>query len=433
MLGKLRIAGFIVIAAVLVFAYAAPANAESPDDGIKGATYVGAAKCRECHERIYEGWKTTFHPYKFQDVTPDTVIADFENNNKLEAGGSTSTMSRKGDEFFITTMGPDDQEHTYKAKYLIGSVWKQRYVTEFPNGSLHILPVQWNVKTQEWVDYHGLKKHKPGNGKYWSDKERTYQFKCTGCHNTGSSFSYDKNTDTFSGTSWSDKGVACEACHGPGSNHITAEGEALANTIVNPAKIYDPARAAMVCGQCHTRGSSPKKLFGVQKTGYPHDYKPGGYLNFAYDEKPGLNPDGSAKKHHQQYIDWKESTHAQAGVQCWDCHYSHRQGNSNRHQTKLPGSLMCKNCHIDVAKQGVHGIHSTNNCVGCHMAPTAKSATSGDIRSHSFKVIKPAETVKLGAKQPNACNLCHYHKDDSPADLQKVLDTIKKKGWASYK
>jgi hypothetical protein len=25
-------------------------------------SYVGAAKCRECHERIYEGWKTTFHP-----------------------------------------------------------------------------------------------------------------------------------------------------------------------------------------------------------------------------------------------------------------------------------------------------------------------------------------------------------------------------------
>jgi hypothetical protein len=35
-------------------------------------------------------------------------------------------------------------------------------------------------------------------------------------------------------------------------------------------------------------------------------------------------------------------------------------------------------------------------------------------------------TVKLGggdpAKQPNSCNACHWHKDDSPAKLQKALE-----------
>ncbi|NOZ85653.1 MAG: hypothetical protein GXP49_05215 [Deltaproteobacteria bacterium] len=395
----------------------------------KPAVYVGAEKCKECHERIYAGWKTTMHPYKFQDATPDAVVGDFQKNNTYTAGGYTTRMEKRGDEFSITTMGPDNKEHTYKIKYLIGSVWKQRYVTEFPNGALHILPVQWNVKTQEWVDYHGLKKHKPGDGKYWSDKTRTYQFKCTGCHNTGSEFQYDAATDTFTGTKWADKGVACEACHGPGSNHVVAEGEDLAKTIVNPAKIYDPARAAMVCGQCHTRGSSAEKLFGVQKTGYPFDYRPGGQLNFVYDEKPGLHPDGTSRKHHQQYIDWKKSGHAEAGVQCWDCHYTHRQGNSNRYQTKLPGSLLCKNCHIDIEQKGYHGIHSENNCIGCHMAPAAKSAVSGDIHSHSFRVMKPQETVRLGGKQPNACNLCHYHKKDRPEDLARVLDEIKKQAW----
>ncbi len=399
-----------------------------------GAAYVGAAKCRECHEKIYESWKTTFHPYKFQDVTPDRVVADFTENNTLTAGGYTTKMSRKGEMFFVTTMGPDNQEHKYQAKYMIGSVWKQRYVTEFPNGALHILPVQWNVKTQEWVDYHGLKNYKPDSGKYWSDKVRTYQFKCTGCHNTGSQFSYNVDKDIFSGTMWSDKGVACEACHGPGSNHIEAEGEDLIKTIVNPAKIYDPNRAAMVCGQCHTRGASTKKLFGVQNAGYPFDYKPGGQLNFSYDPKPGLLPDDEfSRQHHQQYLDWQKSAHGATGIQCWDCHYSHRQGNSNRHQTKLPGSLLCKNCHIDVSKTGVHGIHSANNCIGCHMPSTAKSATPWDISSHSFKVLPPSATIKLGKKQPNSCNLCHYHKDDKPEDLQKVLDSIKKKGWANYK
>ncbi len=408
-------------------------HAQTPAD-INEATYVGAAKCRECHEKIYEGWKTTYHPYKFQDVSEDTVVADFEKNNTLTIGDYTTKMSKEGNNYFITTMGPDNKEHKYQAKYLIGSVWKQRYVTEFPNGGLHILPVQWNVKTQKWVDYHGLKKFKPDSGKYWSDKQRTYQFKCTGCHNTGSEFTYDAATETYSGTKWADKGVSCEACHGPGSKHITAEGEDLGLTIINPAKLYDPRRAAAICGQCHTRGASVEKLYGVQKTGYPHDYKPGGMLNFVYDSKPGMLPDDEfSRQHHQQYLDWQKSTHAETGVQCWDCHYSHRQGNSNNAQTKLPGSLLCKNCHIDVEKKGVHGIHSTNNCIGCHMPSSAKSATPGDIRSHSFKVMKPSGSVALGAKQSNSCNLCHYHKDDSPADLQKVLDEIKKQGWKAYK
>ncbi len=393
----------------------------------KPATYVGADKCKECHERLYAGWKTTIHPYKFKDAVPSEVVADFENNNTLTAGDYTTKMSQKGNEFFITTMGPDNKEHTYKAKYLIGAVWKQRFVTEFENGSLHILPVQWNVKTQEWVDYHGLKKYKAGSGKYWSDKQRTYQFKCTGCHNTGSEFQYDAASDKFTGTKWADKGVSCEACHGPGSNHIIAEGDDLAGTIVNPAKIYDPNRAAMVCGQCHTRGSSAKKLFGVQKTGYPWDYRPGGQLNFVYDPKPGLLPDDEfSKKHHQQYLDWQKSEHATTGVMCWDCHYTHRQGTANKFQTKLPGSLLCKNCHIDIEKVGVHGLHSTNNCIGCHMPSTAKSATPGDIRSHSFKVLRPSKSVELGEKQSNSCNLCHYHKDDKPADMAKILDAIKK-------
>lgn len=431
MLRKSLVTGFAVTAVAIAALLIVNGCVEPKRvDLSKPASYVGADKCKECHEQLYDGWRTTLHPYKFKDATTAEVVADFEKNNKFTAGGYTTTMSKKGDEFFITTIGADSKEATYKVKYLIGGVWKQRFVTEFPNGGLHILPVQWNIKTQQWVDYHGLEKQKPGDGKYWSDITKTYQFECTGCHNTGSEFTYDKATNMFSGTKWADKGVSCEACHGPGSNHVGAEGEDLAKTIINPAKIYDPTRAAMVCGQCHTRGSSTKELFDFQKTAYPLDYKPGGHLNFVYDEKGGVHPDGTSSQHHQQYLDYKKSKHAEAGVQCWDCHYTHRQGNSNKYQTKLPGSLLCKNCHVDVEQKGYHGIHSENNCIGCHMAPAAKSATMGDIHNHSFKVVKPHATIELGEKQPNSCNLCHYHKDDKPEVLAKVLDEIKKKGWA---
>ncbi len=391
------------------------------------AQYVGAAECKTCHEEIYKGWKSTFHPYKFKDADPDIIVADFSKNNTLEVKGYTNRMTRKGDDYFVTTLDSQKKENTYQVKYVIGGFWKQRFVTEFPNGALHILPVQWNVQTQEWVDYHGMKKLEPGTKKYWDHKGRTYQYNCTGCHNTGSKINHDTNTDTFR-TTWSDKGVACEACHGPGSNHVIADIGDKAATIVNPAALPDPRRGAMVCGSCHNRGKSVDGKFG-----YPADYKPGGQLNFAYDEKPGIHPDGSPKKHHQQYVDWQNSGHEQSGVQCWDCHSPHAQGNSNKSQLKLPGNVLCNSCH-QVEPQGVHAVHSVNNCIGCHMPNTAKTALPGDIRSHQMRVVPPQLSIDAGGlkKQPNSCNLCHYHEKDSPEDLQKVLNLTKQEELKKY-
>jgi len=287
------------------------------------AMYVGASKCKQCHKDIYKGWKSTMHPYKFQQATPDNIVGDFRKNNSFDTNGKTTTMFEKDKEYFITTIGPDDKEYTYKIGYVIGGFWKQLYVTEFSNGELHILPAMWIVKSQSWKER-----------KDWS--KAIYQYSCSGCHNTGTQINFDKSSETFK-TTWSDLGVACEACHGPGSNHLNAEDDDKFCTIVNPAKIPDPRRAVMVCGSCHTRGSSIEGKYG-----YPLGYKPGGQLNFIFSEKPKLHPDDSSRANRQEYIDWKKSGHAREGIVCWDCHYTHRKGNSNKYQTKLPGSSLCR-------------------------------------------------------------------------------------------
>jgi len=374
----------------------------------EAAAYVGAAKCKKCHQEIHEGWKSTLHPYKFQKASPDNIVGDFNKNNRLEINGKPTTMLQKGEEFFITTVGPDKKTDTYKVNYVIGEFWKQLYVTEFPNGELRILPVMWIVKTQQWKVT-----------KAWS-KNLIYQNACSGCHNTGTQINYNKADNTYK-TTWSDLGVACEACHGPGSRHVNAPEENKSDTIINPAKIPDPRRAAMVCGSCHTRGSCCEGKYG-----YPKGYTPGGQLNFMFSEKPKLHPDGSSKANRQEYIDWRSSGHAREGIVCWDCHYTHQQGNSNKYQTKLPGSSLCRSCH-QVENKGVHGIHSVNNCIGCHMPPIGKRATKGDVHSHGFKLVSPRKTIDAGGleKQPNSCNSCHYHKDDRPEEMLKILEKVK--------
>jgi len=377
----------------------------------EGASYVGAATCKKCHQDIYEGWKSTLHPYKFQQASPDSIVGDFSKNNSMKIDGKTTTMFKKDKEFFIATTGPDKKVHTYKVKYVIGEFWKQLYVTEFPNGELHILPAMWIVKTQSWKET-----------KVWS-KNIIYQYACSGCHNTDTKINYDKSSNTFK-TTWVDLGVACEACHGPGSKHVNAPKGDKSETIINPANIPDPRRAAMVCGSCHTRGSCCEGKYG-----YPKGYTPGGQLNFMFSENPKLHPDGSSKANRQEYIDWEKSGHAREGIVCWNCHYTHQKGNSNKYQTKLPGSSLCRSCH-KVENTGIHGIHSVNNCVGCHMPPIGKRATKGDVHSHEFTVISPKKTIDEGGleKQPNSCNSCHYHKNDSPEDMLNVIEKVKSSG-----
>jgi predicted CXXCH cytochrome family protein len=397
------------------------------------ATYVGSEKCGGCHRNIYEEWELTAHPYMLQEANEHTVVGDFVYNNELEAGGYTTRMSTSDGKYYVTTIGPDGEEHTYTVKYTVGGIWKQRYLTEFPDGALHFLPVQWNMETREWVDYHGLKKHQPGDGAYWSDRGRMWQVKCAGCHVTGFQMGYDPATDTITST-WVEGGAGCEACHGPGSEHVrlSVAIEGRAGRVVNPAKITNYRLAAMTCGQCHIRGSSKREAVdipgGPDNYGYPAGYLPGANLDFYYDHKPGLWPDGTSKKHHQQYNDYTKSAHAEAGVMCWDCHDPHRKGEANRYQTRLPGDKLCQDCHtMGDATDGIHGIHSFGGCIGCHMPKVAKSAVPYDIHSHTLDIIEPGDTIEQGGldKQPNSCNACHYHEDDRPEDLAAAMEAMK--------
>ena len=348
-------------------------------------------------------------------------------------------MTTKDGKYFITTIGEDGKEHTYPLKYVLGGVWKQRYITEFPNGGLHVLPIQWNVDTRTWADYHGLAKRKPGDKAYWSNPARPWQLKCGSCHTTGLNIGYDPKKKRFN-TSWVDSGAACEACHGAGSEHVIAPMDKKIATIINPAKIPDARRAAQVCGQCHNRGESivdaVKVPGGPKHYGYAGGaagYIPGKTLYNYYAEKPGNWPDGSPKQHHQQYNDWKKSKHAAHGVNCWDCHAVHGKGVISKHSLKDGGDKLCLSCH-QTTNEISHGIHANSHCIGCHMPRTAKNAVQTgeaayDIANHRFKFVSPAESIKAGgvAKQPNSCNGCHYHEKDKPEDMLNVLDKVKNK------
>ncbi len=398
--------------------------------------YVGSARCKDCHWKEYDAWKGTAHSKFVQPAGEYSVLGDFENNNRLTIRASklsdqdiTTRMFKNDGKYYVNTIGPDRQFHDYEVAYVIGTSKAQNYITEMPNGELHVLPVEWDVRAKEWSDNYGLKKHYPEDGGYWSDRGRTWQLKCGGCHVTGMKINYDQKADSFK-SEWTDLGIGCEACHGPGSNHVKAASVYFnyeKETIVNPAKLPWELRA-MVCGQCHNWGESTEDVsprgrqFPV-KYGYPAGYQPGKPLYLYY-----VKASTDEKMHHQQYNEWTESQHAKAGIMCTNCHDVHPKS-SNRQdigsvaQTKLTQDTLCMNCHQTLQRRGVHRIHTFGSCIACHMPET-----KGHEHNHTFRFISPEESIRAGGvdKKPNSCSGCHHHNNTPLENLVEFLDAVKK-------
>lgn len=397
--------------------------------------YVGSTRCKDCHWLKHDTWKNTLHSKFMQPVNDYTVMGDFERNNtltvtvsdaspKLAGETVTSTMFNKDGKYYVNTIGPDWELHDYEISHVIGLGRTQDYLSTFPNGEIHVLPVQWNIKTASWTDLNGMGNNLIGDGEYWSDSESIWQFKCGGCHVTGMDINYDETEDQFD-TTWVDRGIACEACHGPGSNHVKAASEYFdyeKDTIVNPAKLPWWLRA-MVCGQCHNWGASTAEV-AEEKEGFPtqysysHGYRPGKALYLFYTEN-----NGEKKKHHQQYNEWRTSKHGEVGIMCTNCHNVHQEEDTKIAMTKSTTNSLCMECHVTLQPRAAHRIHTFGSCVACHMPKTV-----GHEHSHTFQFVSPALSVAAGGvdKQPNSCNGCHHHKDSDPAELAGFLEAAKK-------
>ncbi|MBU0971253.1 MAG: hypothetical protein KKC20_11435 [Proteobacteria bacterium] len=361
--------------------------------------FVGSDTCKKCHLEHYDSWKMTLHSRMLVDAkkNEDAIIVPIDEKTiRMDLAKLGDSLAVPAQDIYV----PKKDE----ILYTIGSQWKQRYLVN-KNDTLYISPIQFNAESGRWVNYHE---------KDWD--KRPWVQKCGGCHATG--------LDIAKGA-FIEPGVGCEACHGKGSWHAALPKTQVfekRNTIVNPAKLTMGV-AAQICGSCHNRGSSTME----KGAGWPVGYEPGKALSAYYSSTSFEKGDVKhvyanefSKGHHQQFIDWQQSKHAGVGVTCTSCHYVHQIGMpQTRSQTAKPGSMQCFQCHVQVNTNMAHSIHSFANCVGCHMPKIAKSAESGDIRSHVFVALLPEDTLK-NANVPNSCQTCHKHKNDNLEELQAV-------------
>jgi len=366
-----------------------------------------------------------------------TVLGNF-NNVTLTHFGVTSAFYRNGDKFMVRTEGPNGKLRNYEIKYTFGVDPLQQYLVEFPGGRLQVLGMAWDTRKKElggqrWFYLYPDEKISYNDALHWSKPGHNWNSMCAECHSTNIKKNYNSATKTFS-TTWSEMDVSCEACHGPGSDHVrwarhkpgweklqADKGLTLSlderkgihwrinpktgNAIRNRARHSE--KEIEMCARCHSRRTpiTGKYVFGEPFMNH--------YLPRLLDE--GMYyPDGQIRDEVYVYGSFLQSKMFHAGVTCSDCHEPHSLA------LRVPGNGVCLQCHQAVKyDQSSHHFHNPGSagsrCVECHMLSRAYMVVDRR-RDHSIRIPRPDLSVKL--ETPNPCNNCHQDKGPEWAAAQ---------------
>ncbi len=388
--------------------------------------YVGRAVCTECHQKQATQWLGSHHDQAMAVAERRTVLGDFDNAS-LTHFGVTSSFYQKDGKFMVRTDGPDGKLQDYEVKYTFGVNPLQQYLIEFPDGRLQALSLAWDTRPkdkggQRWFHLYPDEQIRHDDELHWTGANQNWNYMCAECHSTELKKNYDAITRTFS-TTWSEINVSCEACHGPGSEHVTwakrepgwekrdvskgltillderrnmhwtidAEtGNAARSTVRSSDKEIE------MCARCHSRRIPISTHYAHGEPLLDH------YMPQLLDEG-SYHADGQIDDEVYVYGSFIQSKMYQAGVTCSDCHEPHSL------DLRAPGNGVCLSCHqAGKYDQASHHFHEPGSrgasCAECHMPPRTYMVVDPR-HDHSMRIPRPDLSVKLGT--PNACTNCH--------------------------
>ncbi len=348
-------------------------NGEVDDDlSVAGAEYVGSDTCASCHSGEHSGWEKTYHPYMIQEASEMLP----------EAKEYLESELAKGESEFLN-IGPDGPVigSIDEIDYVVGGFWKQRFAVNTNEGVM-FLTAQYNVPSGNMTRY---------------VTDRLYEDRCLACHTTGFDLekanSIDRTAADYSLLSvTSELGIGCEACHGPGSQHVADFTNK--DLIVNPAD-FTIEEQVNFCGTCHARNAGHVSISGRQDpVGFEWGnsvYDVTKVLSIANNENVWVKTEGGEIV---GYFDNEEG-----GSQRW-----HDDAGASAHRMQFNefemsphwGKLTCTSCH------DVHSVNDegkalkwnfADSCTSCHgdkydpeeyMPIKPRSSDVPDMRAHTF-------------------------------------------------
>lgn len=425
--------GVIAAAGVLIWRLQAPAPAVTPPVAVPhpaAATFVGADACGGCHQDVYRAWRTSQHREAMQPADTTSVKGRFD-GSRFRYDNVVSTFFQRDGRYWVRTDGPDGKLADFAIAYTFGVYPLQQYLIELPGGRFQALSIAWDTRPksaggQRWFHLYPSEHIAHGDELHWTGRQQNWNFMCADCHSTNLRKNYDPASDTFK-TTWSEIDVACEACHGPGSRHVTWAQQARASAgaaagdngltvhlterrnvawtidaaTMKPARSVprQTSREIDTCAQCHSRRSQ-------FADGYVPGAPPLDFYEPATLEPSLYYADGQQRDEVYNHASFLQSRMAQAGVTCSDCHEPHSA------TLRATGNGVCAQCHAAARYDApAHHHHQPASagaaCVECHM-PARTYMQVDPRRDHSMRVPRPDLSVSIGV--PNACTACHANR-----------------------
>jgi predicted CXXCH cytochrome family protein len=447
------------------------ASADPPDarpSDWSAVASVPSEACAKCHQSHYDSWHRTYHRSMTREATPETVKGDFNDALHLYQGLETR-FTRDGNGFFVDTIEPGWAAQLARAggkaeglpppayvrlkvHRLVGSHWIQECLHQEPSGRYFRLPVLYHIVEKRWVHTNGAFLA-PDTHDFWHMcRGATWNETCLYCHNTGPI----KNPVRGGGgrvsgyrTEVAELGISCEACHGPGSDHIrlnhnparrfavrgAGEGDP---SIVHPLRLPVPRRDE-ICARCHG-GLVPKPEAWDSRT-HRDPFIAGqdlGRFNWFFKSEAeqaarvGARPLATVPGHPEATDGrfWGDGTplttaleyngmalsacyqNGHGNLSCLSCHTMHGDDPNFLLKPGMQTNEACYQCHSGYRERlAEHTRHPADSpgslCYNCHMPHQVYSLLTTH-RSH--RIQNPDVKDSLGTGKPNACTLCHLDK-----------------------
>jgi predicted CXXCH cytochrome family protein len=447
----------------------------APSATSRSADYVGSEACQACHEDAFAKWKASLHIQMTRPVAATAVLGDFSGQATLSAHGRSYTFGRNGNTPTVTVRAGDRRAETHRVDYTLGSKRFQGYLSTLPDGRIYVLPVFWHVESGRWLDWKETTPIPDGA----HDMRQIWNVNCFNCHATNLDRGYQPSAAAYR-TEWTELGIGCEACHGPGRDHIAltegwakdpasmpryssrASNRQLSDTLkIFSPRSADPRRTFDTCAYCH---GNKRNLFTSFAAGDRYEDHALPFLLSEplpeFDAQGEFWPDGRPNRFNRPQALTLSGCFKAGAVTCTNCHVAH--GSPYEFSLKVnvrdgrAGDRLCTQCHQSPpatpvagatplavgtraritsrpadgpdsripwtdAQVAAHSFHAADSegsrCVSCHMSDVNWRLLMRR-RDHTFQPPVPETTAAFGV--PNACTTCHD--DKTPEWAARQMD-----------
>ena len=374
-------AGLLLVAAIAVFtrwqlrvspqmnadqstAEQPTAERSAPISTENSAGYLGPEKCAACHAGRVHEFHSSRHFLACVAASDETMPSEFLTGQAEYTPHNspvTFRMIKEGNQFLQVALhktagGVRETRSPISLMYGYGAdtdevyfAWKEQKLSE--------LPMSWLHPSHEW-GASGF--DRLGTG----DFSRPTNPRCIECHNTwlehipGTPNQYRPETLIA--------GVTCEACHGPGREHVDfherhpEESEPM--HIVRPSELSRNLKMDL-CASCHSNA--------MKHRGPAFSYRPGKPLAEFYKTLATKNPEDDHVANQTSYLQQSKCYQESDDLTCITCHDPHA---GRAVATRGKGTSACLNCHAmqDCEERSRLPEEVQQNCVGCHMPKRAK-------------------------------------------------------------